>query len=390
MLKKRHLVITAIVTALAVWFIASFYYLKLGALTYTDPVARAKKLITDHYVNTLTEEQLKGMDDAAIDAMVGNLKDPYSFYLDMEKMEAFNEEKKEEYTGIGVQVNFNLETDQMTVIAPYDGSPAQKAGILPGDVIKKVGNLTVSAETYDAVLSYIREGEDDNIVMILQRDGEEHTVTVQRELVREHVVTRKMLAGNLGYIRIGEFIQSTSEDFAIAVEALQADNMQGLVIDLRNNPGGYANSVVSIADSLIPRGVIAYLEDSQGRRQYMNSDDNCLSMPMVVLINGGSASASELLAGSLKSHGLATIIGEKSYGKAVGQSVYPLSDTTALYLTNARYFTPNGECIDGVGITPDIEIKLPEELAGKMFLLTPEEDPQLSEAIQVLQNRLAE
>ncbi len=390
MLKKRHLVLTAIATALAVWFLASFYYLKLGAFVYTDPIAKAKKLITDYYVNTMTEEQLDLMNDAAIDAMVSSLKDPYSFYMDVEKMEAFNEEKAEEYKGIGVQVNFNMDTDTMTVISPYDGSPAQKAGILPGDIIKKVGNITVTAETYDAVLSYIRDGEEDNIVMVLQRDNAEKTVTVQREIVQEHVVTHKMLQGNLGYIRIGEFINSTTADFAKAVASLQAENMQALIIDLRNNPGGYANSVVAIADSLLPKGVIAYLEDSQGRREYMNSDAKCLSVPMAILINGGSASASELLAGTLKSHGLAVVIGEKSYGKAVGQSVYPLSDTTALYLTNARYFTPNGECIDGVGITPDIEIPLPDELAGKILLLSPEEDPQLSKAIEVLQEQLAE
>ena len=147
---------------------------------------------------------------------------------------------------------------------------------------------------------------------------------------------------------------------------------------------------MKMTDSLLPEGVIAYLEDNKGQRQYFNSDDNCLDMPMAVLINQGTASASELMAGSLKAHGLATVIGEKSYGKAVGQSLYPLTSKTAIYLTNARYFTPNGECIDKVGIEPDIKVSLAEDLIGKISVLEPEQDAQLSKALEVLKGKLGE
>ena len=383
MFRKRHLVITAVLTAAIVWALASVYF-NLAGYNSADTLIRARNTIAENYVNPLTEEQLTKMNDMAISAMVYSLGDQYSSYLNAQDMVSYQEDKKESYQGIGVSVNFDARTNAMTVISPYDGSPAQKAGVRPGDVITKVDDITVTADTYDDVLSYIKSGTDEVFDLVLKRGDEIVTVSVRREEVKRQSVTHKMFGGRIGYIRVSEFIHNTKDEFKTAIEDLKSRDMSGLVIDLRNNPGGYADTVIAMTDSLLPEGIIAYLEDNQGNRQYFNSDEEELGLPMVVLINQGTASASELLAGSLQAHGLATIIGEKSYGKAVGQSVYPLTPKTAIYLTSARYFTPKGNCIDGVGIEPDVTVALDEELMGKISILEPEEDAQLSKALEIM------
>lgn len=390
MYNKKQLIATAVCTAIVVCILNYVFFVQLGGYPSGDMVTRARRIIEENYVNPLTDEQRTKMNDTAIAGMVYSLGDQYSSYLNTEALEAYEEDKKESYVGIGVSVNFDSENNVMTVVSPYDGSPAQTAGILPQDVIKKVNGVTVTADTYDSVIEDIKNGEGDSVELTILRGGEERVFTVKREEVKRQSVTHKMFADRIGYVRISEFIHNTADDFEAALSDLKERGMQALIIDLRSNPGGYADSVLKMTDSLLPKGVIAYLEDNKGQRQYFNSDDNCLDMPMVVLINQGTASASELMAGSLKAHGLATVIGEKSYGKAVGQSLYPLTSKTAIYLTNARYFTPNGECIDKVGIEPDIKVSLAEDLIGKISVLEPEQDAQLSKALEVLKGKLGE
>ncbi len=390
MYNKKQLIATAVCTAIVVCILNYVFFVQLGGYPSGDMVTRARRIIEENYVNPLTDEQRTKMNDTAIAGMVYSLGDQYSSYLNTEALEAYEEDKKESYVGIGVSVNFDSENNVMTVVSPYDGSPAQTAGILPQDVIKKVNGVTVTADTYDSVIEDIKNGEGDSVELTILRGGEERVFTVKREEVKRQSVTHKMFADRIGYVRISEFIHNTADDFEAALSDLKERGMQALIIDLRSNPGGYADSVLKMTDSLLPKGVIAYLEDNKGQRQYFNSDDNCLDMPMAVLINQGTASASELMAGSLKAHGLATVIGEKSYGKAVGQSLYPLTSKTAIYLTNARYFTPNGECIDKVGIEPDIKVSLAEDLIGKISVLEPEQDAQLSKALEVLKGKLGE
>ncbi len=388
MYQKKHLILTCIVTTLIVWGFACLYFTQILTPVFVDPISKAKQLILDQYVNELDEAQLTKLNDAAIGAMVYSLKDPYSMYLNPQALDEYTEEIREDYKGIGVKVNYVANENEMTIIRVYEDSPADKAGMLPGDIVKEIGEIVLSPENYEEALDYIKKGEDDDISITISRGGTKKQLVVHREEIIQQSTVSKMLDDGIGYINIEEFINSTAEDFAKAVSDLEAAGMQGLLIDLRGNPGGYANAVIEIADSLIPKGVIAYLENKEGKRQYFNSDEACLDLPMVVLIDGSSASASELLAGSLKAHDLATIVGEKSFGKAVGQSLYPMDGDTAIYLTDSRYFTPDGECIHGVGIVPDIEVQFPENLKGRMFLLSPQEDPQLSEGIRVLQEAL--
>ena len=360
----------------------------MGNYSIPDPVTRAKGIIVSEYVNKLSEEQIKKLDDAAINAMVEVLGDPYTRYMNAEAFTEYEEDNEEDYVGIGVQVVFNFEESVIEVMSPYDNSPAQKAGILPGDKITEVDGISVSAESYENIISHIRgEGanEGDTITMkVIHKDETEPVeVSLKRERVEVQTVSYKTY-DDVGYIRVAEFINRTEEEFEAALNTLKDMEVTSLIIDLRNNPGGYAHTVISMCDMLLPKGVIAYLEDNNGERQYFNSDAKEVGLPMAILINGGTASASELLAGSVQAYGLGTVVGEKSFGKAVGQSPYALTTDTALYLTNARYFTPKGNCIDGKGIIPDVEVSLSAEKLSRLNLLEKEEDDQLLAAIEVL------
>lgn len=392
MYKKRHLIITAMITAVFVFLTTSILNLK-REMESVNKVSRARDMIQEYYVDPLTKEQIDKMDDAAISAMVKSLNDPYSTYLNTEDFQDYQENNEEEYIGIGISVTFTPKDNSLIVMSPYDNSPAQKAGIIPGDRILSVNGVEVTADTYDDIIEHIKdenapEGEELSLVIERGEQKEVREVAVKREKVAIQTVSSKMYASGIGYIRIAQFINSTEQDFKNALDKLLADGMKGLVIDLRNNPGGYAHTVISMADMLLPEGNIAYLEDSKGNKEYFKSDKNELGLPMVVLINGGTASAAELLAGSIQAYGLGTLVGEKSFGKAIGQSPIPLTKTSAIYLTHARYYTPKGECIDKKGIEPDVKVELPAELYSRLNLLTLSEDVQLARAIELMTQKI--
>lgn len=390
--QKKHLVITAVVTAVVVFVsVSAFYLARMNA--DGGKLLKARKMIEENYVDPLTQEQLKAMDDAAISAMVSSLGDPYSRYMNESAFSQYREDNEEEYTGIGVSVIFSPTENELTVISPYDNSPAQRAGILPGDRIVRVDGVEVTAETYQDVIDYIKgknANEGDTLVLTIARGEEkkQQEITVTRAKVEIETITTKMFGGGVGYIRVSQFINSTAKDFEAGIEKLKADGMKGLIIDLRSNPGGYAHTVLDMADMVLPEGTIAYLEDNKGRRQYFTSDAEELGLPMVVLINGGTASAAELLAGSIQAYGLGTLVGEKSFGKAVGQSPLPLTTKSAIYLTNARYYTPKGECIDKEGIEPDVKVELAQELYSRLPLLSLSEDTQLSKAVEIMTEKI--
>ena len=391
MFTKKHIVITALITfaTTAVFAVAgTYFYCRFSSY---DVVAQARSLICENYVDQLSDEQVDKMNDYAISAMVASLEDPYSYYFDAKTFDSYEESTKEEYVGIGITVSFDAEQNQMIVISPTDGSPAQKAGILPGDIVTRVDDMKVTQDSYNDVVDHIR-GEDaaagTNVKIYVLRDGEEKVFDVTRDIIPLDTVSFKMLDENLGYIRISEFKHSTIEDFSEAIEAIRADGAKGLIIDLRNNPGGYADSVIKMTDMLLPKGTIAYLEDNKGKKQYFYSDEDHLGLPMAILVNEGTASASELMAGSTQAYGLAKIIGKKTYGKAVGQTPYMLTKDTAIYLTNARYYTPKGECIDKKGITPDIEVDLPDELKTNLSTLETSQDDQLRTAMETLYDEI--
>lgn len=387
MFRKKHIVLTAAITFLITAIVigaGTYFYVLQG--TYSK-MNLAKDILSEYYVDPLTNEQLKNMEDGAISAMVAELEDPYSYYFNEKAYDSFEESNEEEYVGIGVTVNFNADTNQLTVIAPTDGSPAQKAGLLPGDVIVGVDEMKVTAESYDAVIDHIRGNnakKGSSVRMYIVRDGAEKTIDVVRDVIPLDTVSHKMLDEQVGYIRISEFKFGTVEEFTEGLNFLSENNAKGLIIDLRNNPGGYADSVIRMTDMLLPKGTIAYLENNKGEREYFYSDAKWINLPMVILVNEGTASAAELMAGSTQALDVAKIVGKKTFGKAVGQRPYMLSENTAIYLTDSRYYTPKGECIDKKGITPDVEVDLPDERKANLTSLEISQDEQLRTALEVL------
>lgn len=392
MYSKKSVIITAIISVITASIITTAILLRVFAPAYNDVLLRARDMILENYVDELSEEQKEKLDDYAISAMVASLEDPYSFYFDAENFDVFEENMQEEYVGVGVTVSFDSEKKQMVVISPTDNSPAQKAGILPGDIITKVDSISVTAENYNDVIEHIKgenAKEGSKVKIFVLRDGKEKVFEITREVIFVDTVSHKMLDDKVGYIRISEFKHTTVSEFSEAIDFVKDKNAKGLVIDLRSNPGGYADSVLEMTDMLLPEGTIAYLEDSKGNRQYFESDKNWINLPMTVLVNEGTASAAELMAGSLKAHEKAKIIGKKTYGKAVGQTPYMLTSETAIYLTNARYYTPKDECIDKKGIKPDIEVDLPDELKAKLSTLDMSEDDQLKMAVEILYDEIS-
>lgn len=391
-MRKKIKVMVIVAITIVITSTATRFYDVYTLKKESGNLLRAKNIIVNNYVEKLSNEQITKMEDAAINAMVESLNDPYSRYLNAEGYKDYEESNEEEYTGIGISVSFDFNENTMTVTAPYEGSPAQKAGVLPGDIITEVDGVKVTSETYNDIIEHIRSGEKgESVAFKIKRGDANLNISVERDTIIVETVTHKMLEDSIGYIRISQFIDHTTEDFEAALKDLEEREMKGLIIDLRSNPGGYAHAVLSITDMLLPKGTIAYLEDNQGRRQYFESDARCVNVPMAILINRGTASASELLAGSVKAYELGTVIGEKSFGKAVGQSPYTLIPSkTAIYLTNARYFTPKGECIDKLGIEPDIKVELSDELLARLPLLTLSEDSQLAAAIDNIKEKTAE
>lgn len=381
MYSKKHIAIAVIITFLATTILGTVGFGIYSALN-VDVLTAAKNLVTENYVDPLTDEQINDMNDAALTAMVASLGDPYSYYFDMEGYDDFEENNEEEYVGIGVNVEYNGKTNILTVTSPTSGSPAARAGVLPRDIITGVDGLTMEKDGYDAVIDYIKGGTEGEVVKLHVLRGEEaKTISIKREKIVTMTIFSKMLDSAVGFIKITKFQHNSVEDFAAAITKLKESGAKALVIDLRNNPGGYADSVLKMTDMLLPKGTIAYLEDNKGEREYFESDAACINMPMAVLINEGTASAAELMAGSLQAYEAATVVGKKSYGKAVGQTPIMLTEETAIYLTTARYYTPKGECIDKIGIVPDIEVELTGTLTNKLSEVNANDDSQLARAM---------
>ena len=382
MYSKKQL-IKAIAISCVITFIVSGIIFK--TTFKEDVLTKAKNIITSNYVDPISQEQQDAMNDAAISAMVAVLEDPYSYYFDMATFDKFEENAKEEYVGIGVSVVYDNEAKTLTVTAPSANGPAEKAGILPQDLIVGVDDLTLEKDGYDAIIAHIKGGAKGEKVSIhILRQGQRLDFDVVREELSLNTISVKMLDEKIGYIKISEFQHNSVEDFKNALDEIEKNGAKGLIIDLRSNPGGYADSVIKMTDMLLPEGTIAYLEDNKGNKEYFKSDKDSLDIPMAVLVNEGTASAAELMSGSLQAYEKATIVGVKTYGKAVGQTPYMLTDETAIYLTSARYYTPKGNCIDKKGIEPDIKIDLPEELKTQLSTLEPADDVQLKAAIEAV------
>lgn len=311
--------------------------------------------------NFYFEDDEQQKQDGIVKGYLEGLDDPYSVYYTAEEYASFMEDTEGEYVGIGVQVSQNAETKVITVVKVFDG-PAKEAGIKDNDIITKVEGKDVSDQDIDAVVDKIRgvEGTEVTVTVYRSSDGEDHDFTVKRRKVENPTVEYKMLDNKIGYIEVSSFYEVTADQYTTAVKDLEKQGMKGLIVDLRNNGGGLLDTAVEMLDFMLPAGKLVYTEDKEGNvtSEYKSTDVEQFTKPLAVLVNGYSASASEIFAGAIKDYGTGTLVGTNTFGKGIVQRMFPLDDGSAIKLTIAKYFTPNGNDIHEVGIKPDHEVEL--------------------------------
>ena len=287
-------------------------------------------------------------------------------------------------SGIGIVMQQDPDTMQVSVNYVYEGSPAEKAGILAGDLIVQAEDVMATSMELSEFATHIRGDEGTTVHLKLYRYGKGYLeLDVERAIIDVPTLKGEMLDDGIGYIRIAEFGEKTAEEFADAVSELEAQGMTAMIVDLRNNPGGMVDSVTKLLDQILPEGVVVWTEDKNGNKKEYTSDAACLDYPMAVLINENSASSSEIFAGAIRDYDYGTLIGTKTFGKGIVQSIRRLADGSAIKLTTSRYFTPNGQNIHGEGIEPDIELEY-EYLVQDATEYDMMDDNQILKAIEVL------
>ncbi len=321
--------------------------------------------------------------ESLIKGYVEGLGDPYTVYYDEEETKSLLESTSGEFGGIGVGISQNQETGVITFTTVYEGSPGEAAGLKDGDILYKVDGEDITSQDLDLdqIVSRIRgeKGTTVEITILRGDDLKEYTYTVTRDIIEVETVYYEMKEDQIGYIAVSGFEKVTSHQFEEALEDLKSQGMKSLVIDLRNNPGGNLSTVCEMLDLILPKGTIVYTEDKYGNRDtYSSDEEHKLEIPMAVLINGNSASASEIFAGAIQDYGVGTLVGTTSYGKGIVQNLYQITDGTCLKVTTSEYFTPNGRNIHGIGIEPDIKV---EYIYDEEH---PEADNQLEAALECL------
>lgn len=336
--------------------------LDIGSSLFSEEDAEKLELIQTYIdLYSYYEQDAEAFKDNVFASLMYSLDDDYAAYYNKEAYASLMQGTTGEYSGIGCVVTQDRQTGQVIAVQPYKGSPAYEAGIAIGDVILKADDVELTGMDLNEAVTYIQGKEGTSVKITFLHDGEEKTVEVTRRKIEIPTIEHEMLENNIGYIKITDFDEVTVSQFEKALEELQTQGAKGFIFDVRSNPGGLYDSVVSMLDTLLPEGTIVYTEDKYGNKEVETSDADCIDLPMAVLINGDSASASEIFAGALQDYEAAKIIGTNSFGKGIVQSVVPLQDGSAIKFTVASYFTPNGVCIHGVGIKPDIEVELPED-----------------------------
>lgn len=324
----------------------------------------------------------KKLEEGIYKGLFSGLDDPYSVYYTADEYAKLQEDIDGVFVGMGAYVSQNTETGIIIVTKAFDNSPAKKAGIKDGDIIYKVEGKEVTGEDVDKVVSMIKGKENTKVKLTIYRQSEKKYIDVEitRAKVEVPSIEAKMLNKKKGiaYIQIVEFQENTYKQFASAIEKLKKQGMKSVIFDVRNNPGGRYDIVCQILDDLLPEGTLVSTKDKYGKEEKQTSDAKALNMPMVVIQNENSASASEIFAGAIQDFKAGTIIGTRSFGKGIVQQMWPLNDGSAIKLTVEKYYTPSGKNIHGKGITPDVEVKASTK--GN-------KDVQLNKAVEILENK---
>ncbi|EQK40801.1 C-terminal processing peptidase family protein [[Clostridium] bifermentans ATCC 638] len=371
MISKKRAIIYSVIIVIATALITS----QVVGFKYKgyDKIAGLKRTIDkDFYKDPDNEKLMTG----SIKGMFESLDDPYSQYYTKEEFEKLQEQTSGSYVGIGVVIGPTSDDELITVVSPIEGSPAEKSGIKSGDKIIKVNGKEVTSKDMDKAMSLIKGKAGTDVKLTIKRGSEVLDINVKREEIVMKTIDSKVLENDIGYIKISSFDEHTYDDFKKALNNLNKKGIKGLVLDLRDNPGGLLNICDDIADEILPEGdTIVSVKDNSGKAKYLKSDNNReLDLPIALLINGGSASASEILTGAIVDNNRGIAIGTTTFGKGLVQTVRGLNDGTGYKLTTAQYYTPSGDYINKKGIKPKIEEK--------------DENKQLQVAIDWMNNQI--
>ncbi len=357
----------------------------LGDRKCRSKLTYLENLIDEYYLGDKDEEKLQ---EGLYTGLLYGLDDPYSRYYTAEEYEAENSSSQGTYVGIGILMEKNKEGG-VKIVECYEGGPGEEAGLKAGDIISAIDGEDITDDEVSDVADLVRNSDKDSVVLTVHRENVDDAmeITVPITDVELPSVFHEMLDSKIGYIRITEFKGVTSEQYQEAFDDLNSQGMEKLIVDLRDNPGGLLDSVCDILRQILPEGLIVYTEDKDGNRGVEKCDGkNELLIPLAVLVNESSASASEIFAGAVQDYGIGTIVGTTTYGKGVVQSIRQLSDGSAIKLTIANYYTPKGNNIHKIGIKPDIEVSLDTSLLNKnKDEITHDEDNQLQEAIKAVE-----
>ena len=343
-----------------------------------------EKLILNKFIG---EADQKAMEDAAASAMISALGDRWSYYIPADEYAAYMEQMNNAYVGIGVTIQQREDGNGLDIIAVTENGPALKAGIQVGDRIVAVSGKSIAGMALEDVKSMIQGEANTTVDVTVSRGESEITLTVTRQKIKTIVAKGAMLQDNIGLVTIVNFDARCAEETIAVIESLLEQGAKKLIFDVRNNPGGYKDELVKVLDYLLPEGILFRSELYNGKTEQDKSDAKCLDIPMAVLVNGDSYSAAEFFAAALRDYDAGIIVGEQTVGKGYFQSTFKLSDGSAVGLSIGKYYTPGGISLAGVGITPDVAIKLDDETAAKLYYgqLDPMEDPHILAAIEALQ-----
>lgn len=348
----------------------------------TAKINSLKRILERDYLGDMEEQKLV---DGAIKGYVSGVGDEYTEYFTKEEMEEFKQETEGNYVGIGIYMTKNTRDNTIVIIAPIKGSPAEKAGIKTGDIIKKVDGVEYTGDEYEKISTYIKGKSGTKVNLEVERDGEPISFEIERRKIELYPVESEVLENNIGYINLTSFDENCSKKFKENYDKLISQNIKSLIIDVRNNGGGIVDEALKIADFALykDKKIITTVDKSGKETEEKSKKDKIINIPIVVLVNENTASASEILAVALKENGSAKVVGTRTYGKGVIQELLTMPDGSGIKITIEEYYTPNHNKLNKEGVTPDEEVKLPENIKN-IYNLEKKEDTQLQKAIEML------
>lgn len=385
-IKKSVLIICSIVLIVATIFTSVMIVNPFGILQFDD-LLKFKigvSVLNQYYYEDIDSDDLL---DGALLGVSCSANDPYTVYMNKDAAESFMEDiESDDYTGLGIYISSDAETNQVIVISPLSGSPAEEAGIVSGDKILEINGEAVKGENIDEIAQKIRGKEGTTVKLKILKKSNQQQVDLEltRRTIKRETVTSKMFDNNIGYMQISQFALHTTEEFVTQFNQLVEQGLNKLIIDLRNNPGGYMEVAVNIADCFLEDGEIVYTLDKHGNKRSYTAKEGSTKVKMAILTNGGTASASEIFVGAMRDYGLAKSVGERTFGKGVTQIPYQFFDGSIMKVTDSKYYTPKGVCIDHEGITPDVTVELNDEDYTDLSSLDLSRDTQLKAAVNLL------